>query len=212
MIVIVGAGLAGLTCAKELVTAGEQVLVLEAADQVGGRVRTDRHEDGYLLDRGFQVVFTAYPAVRRHLDVGALKQRRFEPGAILVKDGKKYEIADPLRDPGSIVAGLLNPLISPADKLRVLRLRREIINLSAADIFSGKGQPGRQDESSNSICSDWALPRVVSSIPLRAHFTEASFLTAHLLQVLECSNSFLRCSRQARRSFRPRGCSLFQSN
>lgn len=148
MIIIVGAGLAGLTCAKELVTAGEQVLVLEAADRIGGRVRTDMHEDGYRLDRGFQVVFTAYPAVRRHLDVDVLKQRRFEPGAILVKDGKKYEIADPLRDPGSLAAGLLNPLISPADKLRVLRLRRDVISLSAADIFSGKGQPGGQDESS----------------------------------------------------------------
>lgn len=148
MIVIIGAGLAGLTCAKELVTAGEHVLVLEAADQIGGRVRTDLHDDGYRLDRGFQVLFTAYPAVLRHLDVDALKQRRFEPGAILVKDGKKYEIADPLRDPGSIGAGLLNPLITPADKLRVLRLRKDVIGLSAADIFSGKGQPGGEDESS----------------------------------------------------------------
>src|ERR1051326_7521632 len=148
MIVIVGAGLAGLTCAKELVAAGEQVLVLEAADQVGGRVRTDIHEDGFRLDRGFQVLFTAYPAVKRHLDIDALKQRRFEPGAILVKDGKKYEIADPLREPGRIVAGILNPLISATDKLRVLRLQRDVIGLSAADIFSGKGQPGGQDETS----------------------------------------------------------------
>ncbi len=148
MIIIVGAGLAGLTCARELVAAGQQVLVLEASDQVGGRVRTDMHAGGYRLDRGFQVLFTAYPAVRRHLDVVALKQRRFEPGAILVKNGKRYAIADPLRDPGSIVSGLLNPLISPADKIRVLRLLRDVIGLSAGAIFSGKGQPGGKDESS----------------------------------------------------------------
>ncbi len=47
MIIIVGAGMAGLTCAKELAQAGQQVLVLESDDQVGGRVRTDIHEDGY---------------------------------------------------------------------------------------------------------------------------------------------------------------------
>ncbi len=53
-----------------------------------------------------------------------------------------------MRDPGSIVAGLLNPLISPADKLRVLRLVRDVAGLSVGDIFAGKGQPGGEDESS----------------------------------------------------------------
>ena len=94
MIVIIGAGLAGLTCASELVKAGRRVLVLEASEQVGGRVRTDMHEDGYRLDRGFQVLFTAYPAAQRHLNFENLKQRFFEPGALLVKEGKLYEIAD----------------------------------------------------------------------------------------------------------------------
>jgi phytoene dehydrogenase-like protein len=101
MIIIVGAGLAGLVCAKELVAAGQQVLVLEASDRVGGRVCTDMTEDGYRLDRGFQVLFTAYPAVQRHLDLEGVKQRHFDPGAILVKDGKRYSIADPLREPAS---------------------------------------------------------------------------------------------------------------
>ncbi|HET8910723.1 MAG TPA: NAD(P)/FAD-dependent oxidoreductase [Ktedonobacteraceae bacterium] len=150
MIIVVGAGLAGLTCAKELIAQGQQVLILEQADRAGGRVRTDIHDDGYRLDRGFQVLFTAYPAVQRHLDLDALKQRKFEPGALLVKAGKRYEIADPLREPNRLVKGVLNPLISPADKLRVLRLRQEVIGLSAGEIFSGKGQPDGKDESSES--------------------------------------------------------------
>lgn len=148
MIIIVGAGLAGLTCAKELIAQGRQVLILEQADRAGGRVRTDIHEEGYRLDRGFQVLFTAYPAVQRHLDLEALKQRKFEPGALLVKNGKRYEIADPLREMNRLVKGLLNPLISPADKLRVLRLRQEVSGLSASEIFSGKDQPDGKDESS----------------------------------------------------------------
>jgi phytoene dehydrogenase-like protein len=147
MIVIIGAGLAGLVCAKELVAAGKQVLVLEGADDIGGRVRTDVTEDGYRFDRGFQVLFTAYPAVQRHLNLEKLKPRIFDPGAIQVKDGKHYEIADPLRKPGDLVAGLLNPLIPVSDKLRVLRLTQQISGLSTSDIFSGKGEPDGQDES-----------------------------------------------------------------
>ncbi len=145
MIVVVGAGLAGLTCAKILAERGQRVLVLEAADQVGGRVRTDFHEDGFRLDRGFQVLFTAYAATR-HLDFEKLKQRVFEPGAVLVKNGKKYEIADPLRDPSHLLPGVLNPLISPADKLRTLRLVAQVTRLSTREIFAGMGQPGGKDE------------------------------------------------------------------
>jgi len=148
MIIIIGAGLAGLTCARELVREGQRVLVLEAAEQVGGRVRTDMHEDGYRLDRGFQVLFTAYPAAQRHLNFDNLKQRFFEPGALLVKAGKLYEVTDPLREPGRLLPGIVNPLISTADKLRVLRLRNSVMKLSTADIFAGKGQPGEKDESS----------------------------------------------------------------
>ncbi len=138
MIIIVGAGLAGLTCAKELSEAGKQVLVLEATDQIGGRVRTDYHDDGYRLDRGFQVLFTAYPAAIRHLNYERLKQRKFDPGAILIKEGKRYQLADPLRDPQHVLPSLLNPLVSTLDKARVLRLIAQLGRLSTAEIFAGK--------------------------------------------------------------------------
>lgn len=147
MILIIGAGLAGLTCAKVLYESGRQVLVLETADQVGGRVRTDIHEDGYRLDRGFQVLFTAYPAAARHLDYDKLKQRKFAPGAILVKAGKRYEITDPRREPTHAIASLVNPLIPVGDKLRVLRLISHVSGLSTSEIFSGQDQPDRRDES-----------------------------------------------------------------
>ena len=66
-VVVVGAGLAGLACARELTSAGLVVRVVEAADAVGGRVRTD-HVDGYTLDHGFQVLNTAYPELRRMIN------------------------------------------------------------------------------------------------------------------------------------------------
>ncbi|MGA8846471.1 MAG: FAD-dependent oxidoreductase, partial [Nocardioides sp.] len=54
-VVVVGAGLAGLRCAVELVASGHEVVVLEAEDEVGGRIRTERVE-GFQVDRGFQLL------------------------------------------------------------------------------------------------------------------------------------------------------------
>ena len=67
-VVVIGAGAAGLVCALDLVRAGVDCTVVEASDGVGGRVRTDG-VDGFLLDRGFQILLTAYPEVRRRLDL-----------------------------------------------------------------------------------------------------------------------------------------------
>ncbi|MEV6626810.1 FAD-dependent oxidoreductase, partial [Amycolatopsis sp. NPDC051114] len=80
-VVVVGGGLAGLSAARRLCGAGAEVTVLEAGDEVGGRVRTDV-VDGFRFDRGFQVLLPAYPALRRLADVGALRPRPFTRGTI----------------------------------------------------------------------------------------------------------------------------------
>jgi hypothetical protein len=119
--IIVGAGLAGLTCAKVLRERGAEVSVFEASDDVGGRVRTDV-QDGFLLDRGFQVYFTSYPAARRHLDYGALDFRDFDPGAIVCRGAEKSVLSDPVRDPKALVPSLLSDAATLGDKLRTLAL------------------------------------------------------------------------------------------
>ncbi|HET9111178.1 MAG TPA: NAD(P)/FAD-dependent oxidoreductase [Ktedonobacterales bacterium] len=138
MILVVGAGLAGLTCAKALVEAGHEVRVIEASDHVGGRVRTDHSPDGFLLDRGFQVFFTAYPAARRNLDYNALRFKKFTPGAVIIRDGQWREVADPRRRPFMIGKTLSNPLLSFGDKLRTLRLAGYARRRKEHDIFFGK--------------------------------------------------------------------------
>ncbi len=120
-VVIVGAGLAGLACAQDLTRAGIECQVLEASDGVGGRVRTDAI-DGFLLDRGFQILLTAYPEVGRRLDVDALDLRFFEPGATLRVRGGFHRVADPRRRPMQIPATLAAPIGTLADKARLLRL------------------------------------------------------------------------------------------
>lgn len=125
-VAVVGAGLAGLVAARRLVDAGRRVVVLEASDAVGGRVRTDR-VDGFLLDRGFQVLLTAYPAVRRWLDLDALDLRPFAPGVVVHRGGRTVRLADPFRAPFAAARSLLGPTVTPLDALRLLRWRHTIL-------------------------------------------------------------------------------------
>jgi phytoene dehydrogenase-like protein len=121
-VAIIGAGLAGLACALELHNRGIDFVVYEASDAPGGRVRTDEQE-GFLLDRGFQVYLTAYPEGQRVLDYPALQFGRFLPGAMVRLDGKFHRVMDPWREPFAALSQLLNPVGSMADKLLVARLR-----------------------------------------------------------------------------------------
>ena len=83
-IVVVGAGLAGLACAQRLTAAGLEVIVLEASDAVGGRVRTDEI-DGFRCDRGFQLINPAYPALGRVVDLDQLDLRAFGAGVVVAQ-------------------------------------------------------------------------------------------------------------------------------
>ena len=84
-VVVGGGGLAGLVAARRLAEAGFDVTLFERDPDVGGRVRST-HADGFTFDRGFQVLFTAYPAAKRELDYGALDLRAFSPGAVVCRD------------------------------------------------------------------------------------------------------------------------------
>lgn len=124
-VIVVGAGLAGLAAARTMVERGLRVRVLEASDGVGGRVRTDL-VDGFLLDRGFQVVLSSYPELHRQLDVDALALRRFDPGALLWWKGRGHVVGDPFRRPSTLVSTALAPVGTPFDKARIARLRRRL--------------------------------------------------------------------------------------
>ena len=134
-VLVVGGGLAGLTCANLLQKEGQDCVVLEASDAVGGRVRTDA-VDGFLLDRGFQIFLTAYPEARELLDYDALDLKSFYPGALVRYKGKFHKLADPWTNPLDGLKTFISPVGKPADKLRIASVRQRARNMTLEEIFS----------------------------------------------------------------------------
>ncbi|WP_141106609.1 protoporphyrinogen/coproporphyrinogen oxidase [Hymenobacter gelipurpurascens] len=136
-IVIIGAGVAGLACACYLHRAGRRVLVLEASDAVGGRVRTDITPEGFRLDRGFQVLLTKYPEVQRLMDYGALNLKAFRSGAVIrLVDGRETTVQNPLQKPTAAFTSLLSPIGTLEDKLRILSLTHHVGRYSSEQLIS----------------------------------------------------------------------------
>ncbi len=133
-VAIVGAGLAGLACGRELTSRGLSCVLLEASDGVGGRARTDL-VDGFQLDRGFQVLLTAYPEAQRVLDYPSLQLRPFEPGALVRYQGRFHRIADPWRRPSAALGTLVSPVGTLGDKLKLGSLRHKLTSADSAPRF-----------------------------------------------------------------------------
>lgn len=133
-VVVIGGGVTGLTCAVELHKRGRQVLVLEAKDHVGGRITTETM-DGFLLDRGFQVLQTGYPDIGSYLDLGELDLKEFPSGVVIRYKGAFHQIADPRQHPGSLLSTLTAPIGTIGDRFRMLGLVRSVIQKPMAEIF-----------------------------------------------------------------------------
>ena len=129
-VVVVGAGLAGLACAHRLTARGLDVLVVDAGDAVGGRVRTDV-VDGFRLDRGFQVLNTAYPEVGRVLDLDALDVRALDSAATVVVDGQRARIPNPLHELSGVVDLVRTPVGDTAGKVALGRYAAAVATLPA---------------------------------------------------------------------------------
>lgn len=134
-VLIVGAGLSGLTAAKILKATGRSVKVIEASDDIGGRVRTD-YIEGFQLDRGFQVLLTAYPEAKKILDYKSLHLHFFEPGAVILNENGFTTVSDPLRNPSKLWKTLFSSAGSMKDKLLMLKLKQQLKRKSIDKIFA----------------------------------------------------------------------------
>lgn len=187
-VLIIGAGVAGLTCAADLATAGLDVTVLEASDTVGGRVRTDVI-DGYQLDLGFQVFNPSYPLVQDLVDVEALDLRPFTAGVACRSDRQEdlLVLADVRREPQLIGATLRSGKLHPASLASLARWYAPVLN-----------EAWRADHHEDETLRE-ALDRVGLRGPLRSILDH--FLTGVLLEdagttsnafALKLARSFLR--------------------
>ena len=136
--VVIGAGIAGLAAAGHLARAGRDVLVLEAGDAVGGRVRTDE-VDGLLLDRGFQVYNPAYPEGRRLLDLEALRLQPLAAGLAVALDDsfgrtRRYRLLDPRRDQRRVLEAALSGVVGARDAAALLRWATRVLQADGAEI------------------------------------------------------------------------------
>ncbi|WP_187279857.1 NAD(P)/FAD-dependent oxidoreductase [Quadrisphaera setariae] len=141
--VVVGAGLAGLACALRLAEAGAGVLVLESGDGPGGRVRTD-DAGGFRVDRGFQLVNPAYPALRRVLGEGGLAELALQPfgaGAAVASGRHHHLLGDPRRLPAAALPSLLAPLGSPREKAAFLAWALRAATADPRSVRDGADEP-----------------------------------------------------------------------
>jgi len=119
MYVVIGAGLAGLSAALTLQEAGVEVSVLDSSDRPGGRVASDRI-DGFILDRGFQLINLNYPEIKRW-GISEDLDFRIAPRSVRVSAGSSHTIlGDPRSSPFSALSGASGSLKSKANFLRYL--------------------------------------------------------------------------------------------
>ncbi|MCC5946132.1 MAG: FAD-dependent oxidoreductase [Bernardetiaceae bacterium] len=136
-VIIIGGGLAGISAARQLRMRGYDCAILEASDRLGGRLKTDVHEEGFRLDRGFQILLDAYPECRAELDYEALNLKKFLPGALIHDYDKEkiYTIGDPFRQINSLIPTLTAPTGRFTDKIRMLLVKTIIEGKDIGEIF-----------------------------------------------------------------------------
>ena len=159
-IIIVGGGVSGLTAA---ITAAEtakkkspdaRVVLLEASSRLGGRVLSDKTEDGYVLDQGFAVFIEEYPMAKKLLDYEKLNLKPFLPGALvkLKNRNRLARVSDPLREPGDTLSALLAPIVSFSDKLGTVPLIFNVRTKSIEELFEE-----RETDTETALIERWGF-------------------------------------------------------
>jgi protoporphyrinogen oxidase len=153
-IYIVGAGVSGLIAAKVLESNGYKPTIIEADANVGGRVQSDK-VDGFVLDRGFQVLLSAYPAAKHYLDYNKLDLQELLPGAAIFKNGKQQTIGDPLRNFSLLFPTLFSSIGSISDKAKILKLNNLLKKKKIAEIFTA------EEKSTLNYLKDFGFSKVI---------------------------------------------------
>ena len=131
-VIIVGAGMSGLSCALMCHQNGLTYKIIEKSNRIGGRVGSIS-ENGYIFDIGFQVYNTGYEIANSILDTDELDLYKFKPGAA-IHDGNNFKIiSDPLRDFSKIVSTIRSELLNISDKIKIFSLKMALSKYSISE-------------------------------------------------------------------------------
>lgn len=132
--VIIGGGISGLTCAKYLNEKGYSFMLLEGSDALGGRVRTDK-VDGFLLDRGFQILLTNYPEAKKILNYNNLDLKYFSSGAMIKAEKGFMKMENPFRNKMAYLTMAFSSVGSLSDKLKIRKFANELAEIPDDEFF-----------------------------------------------------------------------------
>jgi phytoene dehydrogenase-like protein len=136
-IIIIGAGVSGLAAAFRCEKKGLKTLIIDADEEIGGRIQNDRVE-GFNLERGFQVLIDTYEKAKELLDYEQLDLKKFQPGAVIYDENGSYKISDPLRDLLSLPATAFSRVGSLSDKFKLMRLSNDLKKNDLDQLFNEK--------------------------------------------------------------------------
>ena len=188
--VVVGAGLAGLACARRLLAHGLNVRVLEASDAVGGRVATDR-VDGFTGDRGCQVLNTAYPALRRAVDLDRLALRPLPRGARIRRRGRLADVPHPFASPTAAVRAATSGAASLPGKLSLARYAASLLASPAESVKRRPDvdAPTAWGEQVPAAVVDDVLVPFMSGVVLEAEITTSRVFTDLMMRMFALGTS-----------------------
>lgn len=187
-VIIVGAGLAGLRAAQVLKQAGRDVLLIEASDHVGGRVRSYTI-DGFIIDQGFQLINPSYPELRASGALTHLDLRRFEPVLRFQGAATAHELVDPRFAPGRALRALRHPQLSVGDAWRLARLLAGVAFASPGRLTRGADCSTRDGLVAEGITDD-AIHGVLQPFLRGVLLDEALDTSWHYTQII--LQSFVR--------------------
>ena len=133
--VIIGGGISGLTCAKFLNEKGYSFMLLEGSDALGGRIRTDK-VDGFLLDRGFQILLTNYPEAKKILNYNTLDLKYFGSGALIKAEKGFMKMENPFQNKMAYLTMAFSSVGTLSDKLKIRKFANELSEIPDDEFFN----------------------------------------------------------------------------
>ncbi|MBC7457249.1 MAG: FAD-dependent oxidoreductase, partial [Bdellovibrionaceae bacterium] len=120
--IIIGAGLSGLAAALTLHRENKTFVLIERNSHVGGRVKSTRSQDQFILDHGFQILLNSYPELKKFIKMDQLNLKKFNSGAFIYNGAGIDILGNPFLHPSIIFSLLSTKVTSLKDKYLTLKL------------------------------------------------------------------------------------------